>query len=189
MIPRWTALTGFTDTATGGLTYVYRIQAYKRDETPGTTGDRTFGSAADITARPPDLPAFVPTAVTGLTLSSHTRVRLLVLKADWGDVPNAPAYVIQIRKHDGDFANTPTGALSSIKAWSGPQEYGADGKEFHNPARSNYVLGVITGGSDNRLAHNTVYYVRVGTCLTVDCNLDDAAFAPERSIRTPRDPN
>ena len=183
-----TRTTGFTDTATVGLTYIYRIQAYKRDETPGTTGDRVFGSAAEITVRSPDLPPFVPTASTGLTLSSHTRGTLLILKGDWDDVPNAPAYVIQIRRHNRDFANTPTGALSSIKAWSGPQLYGADGNYFHNPARSNYVLGVNTRNND-RLAYDTLYYVRVGTCLTVDCNLDDAAFAPERSVRTPADPN
>ena len=64
----------------------------QEDETPGTTGDRTFGSAAEITVRPPDLPAFVPTAVTGLTLSSHTWVRLLVLKADWGRRSQRPPH-------------------------------------------------------------------------------------------------
>ena len=179
--------TGFTDTATVGLEYVYRIQAYKRDETPGTTGDRTFGSAAEITVRPPDLPPFVPTPVTGLTVRSSTRGTLLVLRVDWNDTPNAPAYVIQIRQHDSDFANTPTGALNSINRWSGPQRYGADGKYFHKPARSDHVLAV-NPRNDNRLDYNTLYYVRVGTCLTVDCNLDDAVFT-ERSIRTPADPS
>ena len=179
--------TGFTGTATVGLTYVYRIQAHKRDETPGTPGDRIFGSAAEITVRPPDLPPFVPTAPTGLTLTSSTRGTLLILKGDWDNTPNAPAYVIQIRRHNRDFANTPTGALSSINAWSGPQLYGADGNYFHNPARSAYVLGVVAR-SDDRLDYNTLYYVRVGTCLTVDCNLDDVVFT-ERSIRTPADPN
>ena len=183
-----TRITRFTDTATVGLTYVYRIQAYKRDETPGTTGDRTFGSAAEIIVRPPDLPPFVPTHVTGLTTRSSTRGTLLVLKVDWDDTPNAPAYVIQIRQHDGDFANTPTGTLSSINRWSGPQLYGADGKYFHKPARSDHVLAV-NPRNDNRLDYGTLYYVRVGTCLTVDCDLGDAAFAPERSIRTPADPN
>ena len=182
-----TRKSGFTDTATVGLTYVYHIQAYKRDETPGTPGDRTFGSAVEITVRPPDPPPFVPTPVTGLTLSSSTRGRLLALKVDWDNTPNAPAYIIQIRKHDGDFANTTTGARSSINAWSGPQLYGADGNYRHNPARSTYALEVDPG-NDNRLDYGTLYYVRVGTCLTLDCNLDDAAFT-ERSIRTPADPN
>ena len=47
----------------------------------------------------------------------------------------------------------------------------------------------VVARNDDRLDYNTLYYVRVGTCLTVDCNLNYAAFTPERSIRTPADPN
>ena len=35
---------------------------------------------------------------------------------------------------------------------------------------------------------NTIHYVRASTCLTVGCDLADAAFAAERSIRTPPEP-
>ena len=67
---------------------------------------------------------------------------------------------------------------------------GANGKFQHSAAKSYYVFrSGVYPDYDQTLDHNTLYHVRVGTCLTVDCDLGDAAFAPERSIRTAADPN
>ena len=181
---------GYLDTSSaGGLTYVYSIQAYQEDETPGTTGDRTFGAAAEITVRLPEEPPFVSTAPTGMTLSSGARGRKLTLAGNWDDIDHAPAYIMQVRKTDQTFNTDPTGSRSYIQAWDGPNLNGADGNFHHSPARSYYTVRARDGRDHSVLAYDTLFYVRAGTCLTVDCDLADAAFTPERSIRTPSDPN
>ncbi len=181
---------GYLDThSVGGLTYVYRIQAYQEDETLGTANDRTFGAAVEITVTLPDRPPFVPTASTGLTLSSGALGRKLTLAGNWDDIDHAPAYIMQVRKTGQTFNTDPTGSRSYIQAWSGPQLNGADGNFHHSPARSYYTVRARDGRYHHTLAYDTLYYVRVGTCLTVDCDLSDAAFTPERSIRTRGDPN
>ena len=35
---------------------------------------------------------------------------------------------------------------------------------------------------------NTTYTMRVGMCLTTDCDLDDVVFASERTFTTPMQP-
>ena len=65
---------------------------------------------------------------------------------------------------------------------------GADGNDQWSPAwnkfnlRSGFTPGVT-------LALNTTYTMRVGMCLTTACDLDDVAFASERTVTTPVNPN
>ena len=186
-----TGNTGYTDSfATGSHTYVYRIQGYEFDPTPNSGNDRVVGRGKQITVTVPASPPFVPTIPTGLTLSTDAfRIRIN-LGADWDAITDAPAYIMQTREHDQTFNTDPAGNQSYINAWSGPQLNGDDGNYQHRIAQSaRRIMSRNHSDFTKTLDYNTLYYVRVGVCLTVDCDLADVAFTPERSIRTPRDPN
>ena len=186
-----TGHTGYTDTfAIGSHTYVYRIQGYEFDPTPNSRDDRVVGRAREITVTVPASPPFVPTIPTGLTLTTNAYHIRINLSADWDAIVDAPAYIMQIRQHDQAFNTDPTGTRSYINAWSGPRLNGDDGNYQHRIAQSaNRILSLNHTNYIKTLDYNTLYCVRVGTYLTVDCDLGDAVFTPERPIRTSRDPN
>ena len=177
--------THFTDDLIAPGTYTFRIRALDENNNPG--------AAAEITVRLPDAPAFVPTAPTNFSVTAGRYGLSATLEGSWVrvDTPyyqTPPAFIVQWKSGNQDYKTTATGNRSLINAWSGPQMLGADGNDQWSPAwnkfnlRSGFTPGVT-------LALNTTYTMRVGMCLTTACDLDDVAFASERTVTTPVNPN
>ena len=183
---RSTGNTGYTDVYVPGGTYEYRIHALSENE--------NVGPHRQITVRVPD-PVFTPIAPSGLTARGRVYRGNPWIDASWVKDWDAPAYLIQWRATNGSYDTSATGASSKINKWKhGPNRYGADGYGaehgftnngqplFFMPAKGAYVH--TTG-----IQYSTTYYMRVGTCETVDCTIADVVFASERSVYVPADPN
>ena len=177
--------THFTDDLIAPGTYIFRIRALDENNNPG--------AAAEITVRLPDAPAFVLTAPTNFSVTAGRYGLSATLEGSWGrvDTPyyqTPPAFIVQWKSGNQDYNTAVDGNRSLINAWSGPQMLGADGNDQWSPAwnkfnlRSGFTPGVT-------LALNTTYTMRVGMCLTTSCDLDDVAFASERTVTTPVNPN
>ena len=177
--------TYFTDTNIAPGTYTFRIRALDENNNPG--------AAAEITVRLPDAPAFVPTAPTNFSITAGRRGTAATLEGSWVrvDTPyyqTPPAFIVQWKSGSQDYNTAVDSNRSLINAWSGPRMLGADGNDQWSPAWNKFNLrnGFTPGVT---LALNTTYTVRVGMCLTTACNLDDVAFASERTVTTPVNPN
>ena len=177
--------TYFTDRYIAPGTYTFRIRALDENNNPG--------AAAEITVRLPDAPAFVPTAPTNFSVTAGRYGLAATLEGSWVrvDTPyyqTPPAFIVQWKSGNQDYNTAVDGNRSLINVWSGPQMLGADGNDQWSPAWNKFNLrhGFTPGVT---LALNTTYTVRVGMCLTTACDLDDVAFASERTVTTPVNPN
>ena len=179
-----TGHTHFTDDFIAPGTYTFRIQGLDANNNPGP--------AAEITVRLPDPPTFVPAAPTNLSVTAGISGRAATLKGSWVrvDTPyyqTPPAFIVQWKSGNEEYNTAVDGNRSLINAWSGPQMLGADGNDQWSRALNRFYLrhNSESNGFTPTLALDTTYTVRVGTCLTTACDLDDVVFASERTATTP----
>ena len=176
---RGTGHTYFTDTHITPGTYTFRIRALDENNSPG--------AAAEFTVRQPDAPAFVPTAPTSFSVTIGRYGSALTAKGSWNQVNEAPAYIVQWKSGNQDYDTVATGNRSLINEWSGPRMLGAGGNDqwspawhkFHSRQNSQFPDHI----KDLGFTWNKTYTMRIGMCLTTDCDLDDVAFTSEPPLR------
>ena len=176
---RGTGHTYFTDTHITPGTYTFRIRPLDEHNNPG--------AAAEITVRLPDAPAFVPTAPTSFSVTTGRYGSALTAKGSWDQVCEAPAYIVQWKSGNQDYNTGVDGNRSLVNACSGPRMVGAGGNDQRSPAwhkfhsRQNFQFPDYI--KDLGFTWNKTYTMRIGICLTTDCDLDDVAFTSAPPLR------
>ena len=172
-----TRRTGWTDSQQAGGTFVYLLWMMDRD------GE--VNEPVEVTVEIPEQP-YVQKAPRGVSVRSNITRGQLRIEIDWNRDESTRAFIIQWRESGDAYDTSQMGNRSHINAAGPPgsdgiYRYHAEGANPWNFARSKHQV-------DAGLEHNTLYYVRVGTCLVASCELDDVMWAPERAVRTPRTP-
>ena len=172
-----TRRTGWTDSKQAGGTFVYQVWMMGRDG--------THSEPVEVTVEIPEQP-YVQKAPRGVSVRSNITRGQLRIEITWNRDESTRAFIVQWRESGDAYDTSQRGSRSHINA-AGPP--GSDGIfRYHAEGANPWYFARSEHQVDAGLEHNTLYYVRVGTCLVASCELDDVMWASERAVRTPHAP-
>ncbi len=168
----------YTDSWNGGGRYRYWVQFVGRDKTRGPQ------TAIDVQVSSQPSPRHV--APTNVRLTAGPATGAARFTVTWRGERGHPGYLVQWRRSDQQYNAGETGTRSVLDVASNRLNmWEADGRQ-HQPARTHVSWNIQGNATPD--PWNTTYYVRVGTCKTSDCAIDDVVFAPEVNAHLGRNP-
>ena len=171
--------------------YLYNLYA-----TSDNGSLESLASTIEVTV--PVIAAFQPSSPQNFKLKnswSYQRGFEPVIRGNWDDINRAPAYLMQWRELNQSYPTDVDADRNKINTEkNGPNMYFADNRGDWSATISTYKDARSVGRIDqrsnggNKLDANTDYYVRVGSCATSACDIDEVVFGSEQSINTGNNP-